>query len=133
MAIDINCVTTPAFARHIRTFLRMFRQCRRRDAESLFIRSGLSQPFTHQARLQFEREVFANTNFQSNTRCLRTGFDQNAQRKFERAVTTNISVLTERQIQAKLLRFKDFQIRVRFRLFNASVCLKARRNLSIKA
>ena len=64
VAIDINCVTTPTLCP---TYPNVFSAVPTNVAAVtpnlyLFSRS-YSQPFTQQARLQFEREIFANTTF----------------------------------------------------------------------
>lgn len=64
VAIDINCVTTPALCP---TYPNVFAAVPANVAAVtpnlyLFDRN-YSQPFTQQARLQYEREIFANTNF----------------------------------------------------------------------
>jgi len=64
VAIDINCVNTPALCP---TYPNVFASVPTNVAAvtpNLFLfDSDYKQPFTQQARLQYEREIFANTNF----------------------------------------------------------------------
>ncbi len=64
VAIDINCVTTPALCP---TYPNVFAAVPTNVAAvtpNLFLfNRKYRQPFTQQARLQYEREIFANTNF----------------------------------------------------------------------
>ena len=64
VAIDINCTTSPALCP---TYPSVFQSIPANVAAvtpNLYLFSrDYKQPFTHQARLQFEREIFANTTF----------------------------------------------------------------------
>lgn len=64
VALDVNCVTAPAFCPAYPNVFTSVPTGGPLAPINLYLFSqDYKQPFTHQARLQFEREVFANTNF----------------------------------------------------------------------
>jgi len=84
VAININCVTNPTLCPvYPNVFAAVPTNVAAVTPNLYLFDKGYRQPFTQQARLQFEREVFANTNFSVQYNVQRQRFDQNAEREFD--------------------------------------------------
>ena len=95
VAIDINCTTAPAGT--CPTYPNIFPSIPTNVAAvtpNLYLfNKNFKQPFTHQARLQYEREIFANTNFSVQYTMFR-GQDLSRTRNANLSVPVNITAAT---------------------------------------